>query len=125
MSIPMTPNLPLPVLDLRPDRTKTYLPSQPILDRVLIRKIEKAEVNEFAIPDKYREKSRLGEVIGVGDCVVLGGQRYPLTEFINIGDRVIFGEYTAEAYDHSDPTLATEFIVRIQDLRTVERLVRE
>jgi len=121
MSSPVTP-----VVDLRPDRSKSYHKPQPILDRILVRVIKShSETEEFVIPDKYREKSRLGEVIAIGYGVVLGNQYLPLEEFISIGDRVKFGEYTAEAYDHTDPTLATEFIVRIQDIRTVERLVRE
>jgi co-chaperonin GroES (HSP10) len=113
------------ITDLRPDRTKQYSAPKPILDRILVRRINKADEDGFAIPDKFREKSRLGEVLAVGDCVVLGGQKYPLTDFVNVGDRVIFGEYTAEAYDHTDPSVATQFIVRVQDCRTIERLVRE
>jgi co-chaperonin GroES (HSP10) len=113
------------VTDLRPDRTRQYFAARPMLDRILVRRINAENDTVFNVPDKYREKSRLGEVIAVGDCVILGGQRYPLTDFVNVGDRVIFGEYTAEAYDNTDITLATEFIVRIQDCRTIERLVRE
>jgi co-chaperonin GroES (HSP10) len=118
MSAPVTP-----VVDLRPDRSKTYAPARPILDRILVRRIERVEEqSEFSIPDKYREKSRLGEVIAIGDGVVLGNQYLPLEEFVNVGDRVIYGEYAAEAFDHTDPTIATIFVIRIQDVRTVERV---
>jgi len=115
-----------PVTDLRPDRSRAYESARPILDRVLVRRIAQADSGDgLLISDKYREKSRIGEVVAIGDCVVLGGEKYPLTDFVNIGDRVIYGEYTAEAYDHTDPTVATLFLVRVQDIRTVEKLVRE
>lgn len=120
MSINITP-----IIDTRPDRTKTYQPAKPILDRILVRRIEAAaEVDGFAIADKYREKSRRGEVVAVGDYVVLGQQCHKITDFVDVGDQVIFGEYSAEAFDHTDPTVATLFLVRIQDIRTVERLNR-
>jgi co-chaperonin GroES (HSP10) len=121
MSSPVTP-----VVDLRPDRSRTYHKPRPILDRILVRRIEsQTETTNFAIPDKYREKSRLGEVIAVGDYVVLGGEKCPVSDFVRVGDRCIYGEYTAESYDSTDPTQATLFLVRLQDIRTVERLVRE
>jgi co-chaperonin GroES (HSP10) len=114
------------IADLRPDRSRSYESPKPLLDRILVRRIAQADSSDgLMISGKYREKSRLGEVIGVGDGVVLGTSFVALTDLVNVGDRVIYGEFTAEAYDHSDPDIATIFIVRIQDIRTVEKLVRE
>lgn len=116
---------PLTVTDTRPDRTKVYNSPKPILDRILIKRIESvAEVDGFVIAEKYREKSRRGEVIAVGDYVVLGQQCHKITDFVDVGDIVVYGEYSAEAQDHTDPTIATTFLVRLADIRTVERLQR-
>jgi len=113
------------ITDLRPDRSRSYETPKPLLDRILVRRINKAEDDGLMISEKFREKSRTGEIIAVGQGVVLGNQFLPLTDFVNIGDRVVYGEFTAEAYDHTDPTIATIFVVRIQDCRTCEELVRE
>lgn len=112
----------VPVTDTRPDRTKVYQPFKTILDRILVRRLEAAaEADGFVIADKYREKSRRGEVLAIGDWIVLGTQCHKVTDFVNVGDIVTYGEYAAEAFDHTDPTVATQFIVRLQDVRGVER----
>ena len=116
MSAPITP-----VLDLRPDRTKTYQPFKTILDRILVRRIETpSTVDGFEVAEKFRQHTNRGEVVAVGDWVVLGGQCHKVTEFVNIGDIVLYGEYTAERQSKDDETL---WIVRLQDVRGVERLV--
>lgn len=89
-----------------------------LLDRILVRRVPPDDA-DFAIPDKYRQHSNWGDVIAIGDSVVLGQQRYPLTDFVNLGDRVRYGEYTAEQYSLDDEDL---FIIRIQDVRGVRRL---
>jgi co-chaperonin GroES (HSP10) len=110
------------VVDLRPDRTKTYHPPKPILDRILVRRLDSPRDSDgFIVPEKYRQQTNRGEVIAIGDGVVLGVEYYPLAHFVNVGDVVHYGEYTAEQ-DKFDETL---YIVRIQDVRQVERLVRE
>lgn len=114
------------ITDLRPDRSRSYESPRPLLDRVLVRRIRQIEADGgLAISDKYRERSRLGEVIAIGQGVVLGNQFLPLTDFINVGDKCVYGEYCAEAFDHTDPEIATIFVVRLQDIRTAEKLVHE
>lgn len=112
--------------DKRPDRSqiKDYHPFTALLDRILVRRIEPEKlVNGYLIPDKYREMENWGEVVSVGQGVVLGREWRPLTDFVNIGDLVKYGEHTAErfSYKEDDPL----FIVRIQDCRGVRRLKGE
>lgn len=107
------------VVDTRPDRTKTYEPFKPILDRILVRALPEQDESGFAVPKKYRQQTNRGEVVAVGDGVVLGGEWHPLMEFVNVGDRVMYGEYTSEKFDRDAEEL---FIIRVQDIRGVERL---
>lgn len=94
------------------------IPFRPILDRVLLRRIEaEAAVDGFQVPEKYRQHSNLGEVIALGDGVVLGKEWKLLTDFIHVGDVVLYGEYTAEAFEKDGETL---WLVRIQDIRGVK-----
>jgi len=88
---------------------------QPILDRVLVRRLKKENKSLIQIADKYREQSRRGLVVALGHGVVLGQHFFPLTDFLKVGDQIRFGEYNAEPLDdEGDPDL---LIVRIQDVR--------
>lgn len=113
--------IPVEVVDTRPDRSKTYDPPKPILDRLLVRRLAQEEQTGFAIPEKYRQHTNRGVVISVGDGIVCGTEYYPITMFLNPGDIVKYGEYTSERYGSDDDEL---YIIRLQDVRTVER-VRE
>jgi co-chaperonin GroES (HSP10) len=120
MSAPITP-----VLDLRPDRTKTYQPFKTILDRILVKRVAAASTADgFEISEKYREKSLWGEVVAVGDFVVLGRECHKITDFVDVGDRVRYGEMTAEPFDQGAGTDQLMWLVRLQDIRGVERLIR-
>lgn len=126
------------IIDSRaPREVKEYEEFKPILDRILVRRIDEAKAEgEFVVPEKYRQHSNWGEVIAIGDGVVLGNEFYQFVQpvppmdmlkdkviynFVRPGDMVRYGEYTAEAFSVDDPTL---FIVRIQDVRGVRRLIR-
>ncbi len=109
------------VVDTRPDRTKTYDPPKPILDRLLVRRLATEEQTGFAIPEKYRQHTNRGVVIAIGDGVILGGDYCRMEDFVNPGDIVKYGEYTSERFGPDDDEL---YIIRLQDVRTVER-VRE
>ncbi len=86
---------------------------------MLIKRVEpEAAVDGFSVPEKYRQHSNLGIVVALGDGVVLGKEWKPLTDFIHVGSKVIYGEYTAEAMDRDGETF---YIVRIQDIRGVVR----
>jgi co-chaperonin GroES (HSP10) len=110
------------ITDLRPDRTKQYSAPKPILDRILVRRLAAPKAEDgFVVPEKFRQQTNRGEVIAIGDCVVLGHERWNVGDFVSVGDIVHYGEYTAEQMK-DDPSL---YIVRIQDVRLVEKLNRE
>jgi co-chaperonin GroES (HSP10) len=112
----------------------SYAPFKPILDRVLLRLVRESkppiegEIPDIRVSDKFRQQTNKGEVIAVGDIVVLSGQKFPITEFVNIGDHVLFGQYTAEEFTSEE--LFAQFkltpddqiyIVRVQDCRGTAR----
>ena len=87
---------------------------RPVMDRILLRKIKQPEVvNGVVIPDKYKESNEY-EVVALGDFAVLGGQRFPLTEFAAVGDTVLVGQYNLERVDVEGEEL---WLTRIQDVR--------
>src|SRR5438552_3137332 len=92
----------LAVLDTRPDRSKTYDPPKPILDRLIVRRIEGDEETGFAIPKKYRQESGRGIVLAIGDGVELGKIWHEMSEFVKPGDIVKYGDYTSERLDKDD-----------------------
>lgn len=101
----------IPVVDSRPDRSliREYDPFVPILDRVLVKRLEVAKDSDgFAVPEKYRQSTNKGEVLGVGTRVTS----------VKTGDIVLYGEFTAEKLTGGDAI----FIVREADIRGVERL---
>jgi co-chaperonin GroES (HSP10) len=111
------------VTDLRPSKeVKEYSSFVPILDRILLRRLaEKEDASGFDIPSKYREPEARGEVVAIGDGVTLGGQWHPMSEFVNVGDHVLFGEHTVEKIMLDGEAFD---IARLQDIRGVRRLIR-
>ncbi len=107
------------VVDTRPDRTKTYDPPKPTLDRLIVQRISQEEQTGFAIPEKYRQHSSRGEVLAIGDGIALGGQWFPMNQFVNVGDIVKYGEYCAERLGPDDENT---FVIRLQDVRYTEKL---
>lgn len=106
----------------------TYEPFKPILDRILIRLVrEDGPKDGFEVPEKYRQQTNKGEVLAVGDVVVLSGHKFPVTDFVNVGDHLLFGQYTAEEFTSDD--LVARFgegpfyIIRVQDVRGIARQV--
>lgn len=92
---------------------------QPLLDRVLIRRINEAPDPDasIVIPEAYRQQSRKGVVVALGQLVVLGVSTFPMSNFLSVGDEVYFGEYNAEPVSIDGEEL---LIVRIQDIRFKE-----
>lgn len=117
------------VEDSRPSRDiNEYEPFTTILDRILVRRLDSrnADLSGFAIPQRYREPESIGTVVCAGDGVVLGQQWYPMGKFLKVGDQVRYGEHSAEKYEvKDDPDFpdGEYFIVRLQDLRGVRRLI--
>jgi len=88
-----------------------YEPFTPINDRLLIRRVEDAPTSKLGLPEKYRQATNKGEILGVGELVKSN---------LRVGDRVLFGEYNAERFTKDNEEL---WIVREADIRGVERLV--
>ena len=87
---------------------------RPVMDRILLRRIKQPEVvNGVVIPDKYKESNEY-EVVALGDFVVLSGQRFPLTEFVTVGDTVLVGQYNLERVEVDGEEL---LLTRVQDIR--------
>lgn len=89
---------------------KQYEPFTPILDRVLIRRIEDTQKSKLGVPDKYRQHTNRGVIVGIGDLVKSN---------LKIGDIVLFGEYSAERFEKDGEEL---WLVREANIRGVERL---
>ena len=101
-----------------------FAPFKPILDRLLLKLVQDDGPKDgFELPEgsKYRQHTNKGEILAVGDVVVLSGQKFPITDFVNVGDHVLFGEYCAEDFTSDELTAkygADKFyIIRVQDVR--------
>jgi len=127
---------------------KAYETFSPILDRVLIKRIapdknmelmEDGSIRDkrtgFVIPAKYRQHANIGVVLAVGEFMVMGGIKVPLSDVVKPGYRVMFGEYNAEKLKVPDEqvmamcdAIQVEFeasedldVVRVQDIRGIYR----
>ena len=89
---------------------------KPILDRVLVKRIEQAPAVQslIEIPDQYKQSSKVCKVVALGDFVVLGGQSFPLSQFLSVGDTVLISDYGDEQVMVDGEEL---ILVRIQDIR--------
>jgi len=130
---------------------KEYSTGVAILDRLLVKRIEddpdievledgsaRNRVTNMFIPASYRQHNNKGIVLRVGSHVGIGGQCFPLTNFVKPGDKVTFGSYNTEKFnmefkqakalcdsleiDHNEGDEGF-WIVRIQDVRLVEAVV--
>ena len=111
---------PTVIIEDKRSSVKEYEPFQPILDRILIRRIEAVQpADGFEVPEKYRQNSNWGEVVAVGQGVMLGHEFVDIHDFVNVGDKVRYSEYCAEKFSLDDDNL---WIVRLQDVRGVQRL---
>jgi co-chaperonin GroES (HSP10) len=89
---------------------------------VLDEKVQDPTTGIF-MPPVYRQHSNKGIVVTIGQWVVLGGKQIPLGDIIKVGDKILFGEYNCEKFTGVD---GVEYeLVRVQDIRGVERLVEE
>ena len=69
---------------------------RPLHEKVLVRRLEEAEVSKggIIIPDSAKEKPAEGEVIAVGNGRISDeGKVTPLD--VKVGDKVLFGKYSA------------------------------
>ena len=68
---------------------------RPLQDRVIIKRMEEEKTSPggIVIPDSATEKPIKGEVVAVGNGLVLdNGQIRPLD--LKVGDKVLFGKYS-------------------------------
>jgi chaperonin GroES len=65
----------------------------PLHDRVLVRRLEQAEIAKggIIIPDTAKEKPQEGQVVAVGAGKLEEGKRIPLD--VKVGDRILFDKY--------------------------------
>ena len=131
---------------------KKYGTGMPILDRVLVKRVEddpdletledgsvRNKKTGFIVPAKYRQHTNSGVVLAIGTAVVMGGVRMSLSEFVRPGDRAVWGDYNSEMFpmdfkkakalcdslqiDHEESDEPFR-LVRVQDIRLVEPEVK-
>lgn len=90
---------------------------KPIMDRILLKPVKVEQVGSIVTPDKYQTSDKY-EVVAIGDFVILGGQRFPIHDFVTVGDLVLVSEYNVEAVDLEGQKL---FLSRVQDIRLREK----
>ena len=76
---------------------------EPMVDRVIVKPIEKEEVTKggLVIPDTAKERPQEGEVIAVGPGRLLeDGKRIPLD--VKKGDRVIYARFAGTELKYDD-----------------------
>ena len=126
----------------------TYGPFSPLMDRVLVMRImddpdmelledgsTRSKRTGLVTAAKYRQHSNVGIVLATGQWVVMGGVKFPMSDFVKPLDKVMFGSYNAEAFpmdskkaealcDSIGVNYAHEdnlWIVRVQDIRGAEK----
>jgi len=128
----------------------SYEPVQTLMDRILVMVISD-DPNIQVLEDgsaldlttglvstaKYRQHSNTGIVLLAGQWVIVGGVKVPMSELLEPGSKVVYGDYGSEKFPMSDEkavalcdSLGVNYekteqgmrIVRVQDVRTVERL---
>lgn len=78
---------------------------KPLYDRVVVKRLaaETTTKGGIVIPEKSAEKPTQGEVIAVGDGVLLdNGELRALA--VNVGDRILFGQYAGSEVKLDDET---------------------
>jgi co-chaperonin GroES (HSP10) len=129
----------------------TYEPVQTLMDRILVMVISD-DPNVELLEDgtardrttgliqtaKYRQHSNVGIVLLAGQWVITGGVKTPMSEIVKPGDKIVFGDYGSEKLPMSDEksqalcdSIEVNYekteqgfrVVRVQDVRTIERRV--
>ena len=77
-----------------PEHVVDFSKYQPMNDRVLLRRFQAKNESLVQMPEAYVMDSDVGEVIAVGDGMLIGGQLRPIP--LAPGDKVRFGHYNAE-----------------------------
>jgi len=126
-----------------------YEPMQTLMDRILVMVISddpnielledgstRNKTTGLITASKYRQHSNVGIVLLAGQWVISGGVKTPMSEILKPGDKVIYGDYGSEKLPIDDvkaealcDAISVNYekteqglrIVRIQDVRVVER----
>lgn len=93
---------------------QNYKGFSPILDRVLLRRVEDAPKEGVQLPSKYRQQTNKGEILAIGQHYVLGSKVLALRTAVEVGDHVLFGEYSAERFILDGEEL---YLVRLAQIR--------
>ena len=139
------------VIEVVPDKypAKDYTTLKPILDRILIKRVngdaKEEELSDgstrnkktgFITPAKWRQHNNIGIVLAVGDFVVMGGVKTAMSDIVRPGDRVTFGDYNTEKFTMDDEKVQAMCdalkinytadpeglrVVYIQNIRGIER----
>ncbi len=110
------------------DDSRTTVGFTPFLDRVLVRAI-KTEAQfrllmrggfKLDLRQQDQRDTEIGEVVGVGDCVPMGGCMVPIP--CKLGDIVKYGRYGKEqhflnAEDELDTEAPEYYLIRVADLK--------
>jgi hypothetical protein len=132
----------------------TYEPMQTLMDRILVMVVSD-DPNVVLLEDgstkdlttglistaKYRQHSNVGIVLLAGQWVITGGIKTNLSDMLRPGDKVIYGDYGSEKMPDTFnkkaeaicDSIGVNFekteqglrIVRVQDVRTIERRVTQ
>jgi co-chaperonin GroES (HSP10) len=130
----------------------TYEQAHPILDRVLVMIVADDPDTELLedgstrnkksgliTAAKYRQHSNVGVVLAAGQHVVLSGMRFDLSEFVEVGDKITYGDYNSEVFPMDKKKIEALCdniqvnyvedpkglrVVRVQDIRVVEKKVK-
>ncbi len=110
------------------DNSRSSVGFTPFLDRVLVRAIKTEAQFKLLMRggfklDLRQQDSRdteIGEVVGIGDCVPMGGCMVPIP--VNLGEIVRYGRYGKEqillnAEDELDTDAPEFFLIRVADLK--------
>ena len=130
-----------------------YEQARPILDRVLVMIVADDPDTEILedgstrnkksgliTSAKYRQHSNVGVVLAAGQYVVLSGMRFNMSEFVEVGDKITYGDYNSEVFPMDKKkaeaicdSLQVNYVedpkglrvVRVQDIRVVEKKVKQ
>lgn len=94
---------------------------RPILDRVLLRRLEEKQEGPIIKPDAYYESLRF-EVVELGDFVVFAGQRFPQSDFVKVGDVVLVHQYDIEEFPADGQKF---YLTRMQNIKGREQQVKQ
>lgn len=129
----------------------TYAPLNTLMDRLLVMVISddpdlelledgsaRSKRTGLISTAKYRQHSNVGIVLLAGQWVVVGGVKTLMSDIVKAGDKVIYGDYNSEKLPMTDEkaialcdSIGVNYeksaqgmrVIRVQDVRTIERRV--